>query len=155
MGRRGPPPQPTKLKLLHGERRPSRVGNPEPQPRERLPKAPDWLTFEAREVWDRTVGELDAMGLAYAADTDSLIVYVNAVVNYIRAQKALGLSGVMVKGVDGGVVRNPANAAVKQNAVLIGRFAREFGLTPSARVGLTVELRGPEDTRGIAARLLS
>lgn len=155
MGRRGPAPQPTKLKLLHGERRPSRVGQPEPQPRENLPRAPDWLTIEAHEVWDRTVAELDAMGLAYAADTDSLVVYVNAVVNYVRAQKILDLSGVMIKGVDGGVVRNPANALVKQNAVLIGRFAREFGLTPSARVGLTIELRDPEDTRDLAARLLS
>jgi P27 family predicted phage terminase small subunit len=155
MGRRGPPPKPTKLKLLHGESRPSRVGNPEPQPRERLPRVPDWLTAEAREVWDRTVAELDAMGLAYAADTDSLVIYVNAVVNYVRAQKILDLAGVMIKGVDGGIVRNPANAVVKQNAAIVGRFAREFGLTPSARVGLTIELRDPEDSRDLAARLLS
>lgn len=155
MGRRGPAPQPTNLKLLHGESRPSRVGGPEPQPRESLPSAPDWLTGEAVEVWDRTVSELDAMGLAFAADRDSLVVYVNAVVNYVRAQKFLDLAGVMIKGVDGGVVRNPANAIVKQNAVLIGKFAREFGLTPSARVGLTVEARDPEGTRELAARLLS
>jgi P27 family predicted phage terminase small subunit len=155
MGRRGPVPQPTKLKLLHGESRPSRVGKPEPQPRETLPTAPNWFTDEAREVWDRTVRELDAMGLAFAADRDSLVVYVNAVVNYERAQKFLDIAGVMIKGVDGGVVRNPANAIVKQNAVLIGRFAREFGLTPSARVGLTIELSDPEGTRELAARLLS
>jgi len=155
MGRRGPTPQPTKLKLLHGETRPSRIGGPEPQPRERLPACPDWFTVEAREVWDRTVSELEAMGLAFAADRDSLVVYVNAVVNYVRAQKFLDVAGVMIKGVDGGVVRNPANAIVKQNAVLIGRFAREFGLTPSARVGLTIAQHDPEGTREIADRLLS
>ena len=155
MGQRGPAPKPTKLKLLHGETRPSRIGPPDPQPRETAPEAPGWLAVEARAVWDRTVAELKAMGLACAADTDALVVYCNAVVNHARAQQILDRSGVVIKGVDGGIVRNPANAVANHNAAVIARFAREFGLTPSARVSLTGEPREPEDARRLAARLLS
>ncbi|MBV8971766.1 MAG: phage terminase small subunit P27 family [Sphingomonadaceae bacterium] len=154
MGRRGPPPRPTRLKLLQGETRPSRIGSPEPQPREHPPEAPTWLAVEARAVWDRTVAELDAMGMAFAADADALAVYCNAVVNHARAQQVLDRSGVLVKGADGGIVRNPANTVVNHNAAVIARFAREFGLTPSARVGLAGEAE-PEDSRRLAARLLS
>ena len=155
MGQRGPVPAPTKLKLLHGETRPSRLGPPDPQPREELPEPPGWLTPTAREIWDRTVSELEAMGLAFAADRDSLVVYVNAVVNHARAQQLLDQSGVLLKGEHGGVVRNPANTVVNHNAAIIARFAREFGLTPSARVGLTGEPAEIEESRRVAARLLT
>lgn len=155
VGLRGPAPKPTRLKLLQGETRPSRIGDGEPQPREARPEPPGWLTADARAVWDRTVRELAAMGMCHAADTDSLVVYCNAVVNHARAQQLLDHSHVLVKGANGGLVRNPANTVVAHNAIIIGRYAREFGLTPAARVGLSTEPAEPEDTRQLAARLLT
>jgi P27 family predicted phage terminase small subunit len=155
MGRRGPAPVPTRLKVLHGETRPSRLPANEPIPREAAPEPPGWLSPDALRVWDRTVAELTAMGMAHAADTDSLVVYCTAVVNHARAQQLLDVAGPLIKGVEGNVVRNPAVATVNAAAVIINRYAREFGLTPSARVNLG---RAPADlprSRDLAERLLS
>jgi P27 family predicted phage terminase small subunit len=150
----GKRPQPTKLKVLHGETRPSEVGRAEPQPREVSPQAPAWLADDAREVWDRTLEELEAMGLARGADVDALVMYCNAVVNHARAQQAIDREGVLVDGASGGKVRNPATTIVNHNAGIVARFAREFGLTPSARVGLS-EPAKLGDARQDAAGLLS
>lgn len=155
MGSRGPAPSPTRLKLLKGETRPSRIGHGEPVPRAAEPVPPGWLSPPARDVWDRTVTELDAMGLAHAADADALTVYCCAVVNYARAQQLLDRSEPLLRGSDGGVVRNPAQQMANACAVIIGRFAREFGLTPSARVNLARPGPDYESSRHLAERLLS
>ena len=155
MGRRGPAPTPTRLKILQGETRPSRLPANEPRPRDAPPEPPDWLSPAALRVWDRTVRELTAMGMCHAADTDSLVIYCTAVVNHARAQQLLDVAGPLIKGVDGGVVRNPALSAVNAASVIVNRYAREFGLTPSARVNLG---RVPDDlprSRDLAERLLS
>jgi P27 family predicted phage terminase small subunit len=155
VGRRGPAPQPSRLKVLHGETRPSRLPQGEPVPRDAAPVPPAWLSADARAVWDRTTAELAAMGMCHAADTDSLVVYCTAVVNHARAQQLIDAGGVLLKGVEGGVVRSPAVAVVHAASVVINRYAREFGLTPSARVSLG---RPPADlmgTRAAAERLLS
>jgi P27 family predicted phage terminase small subunit len=155
MGQRGPAPTPTNLKLLRGETRPSRIGSGEPMPREALPEAPDWLADDARAVWDATVPELGAMGLAYAADTAALVVYCNAVAVHARAQRELDEHGVLVDGAHDVRVRNPAATVVSHSAAIISRYGREFGLTPAARVGLTASPPEPEDARALAAALLS
>jgi P27 family predicted phage terminase small subunit len=147
-------PQPTKLRILHGETRPSRIRADEPQPREAEPDPPEWLTPEARAVWDRTTVELRAMGLLAAADTDALVVYVNAVTNYAKAQQLIDRSGILIVAgrKDRGVVKNPANIVAEHNAVIVHRLAREFGLTPSARVNLASPRPAAEDD---VLRLLS
>jgi P27 family predicted phage terminase small subunit len=155
MGRRGPAPVPTRLKVLHGETRPSRIGGAEPVPRAALPVPPAWLAAPARAVWDRTVAELSAMGMAHAADTDSLVVYCTAVVNHARAQQLLDTTGPLIKGVEGGVVRSPAVAIVNAAAVIVNKYAREFGLTPSARVNLGRQQAELPRARDLADRLLS
>lgn len=155
MGQRGPAPKPTRLKVLQGVTKPSRLPVNEPVPRAGLPEPPGWLSDEARLVWDRTVSELRAMGLAYGADRDSLVIYCTAVVNHARAQQMLDITGPLIQGTEGGVVRSPALAAVNHAAVIVNRFAREFGLTPSARVNLG---RPPADlprSRDLADRILS
>jgi P27 family predicted phage terminase small subunit len=140
--------------MLHGESRPSRLPVGEPVPRDTPPVPPDWLTKEARQVWDRTVVELAAMGICHAADTDSLTVYCTAVVNHARAQQLLDVTGPLIKGTEGGVVRSPAVAVVHAAAAVINRFSREFGLTPSARVNLGRPPDALPRSRDLAERLL-
>jgi P27 family predicted phage terminase small subunit len=150
MGRRGPAPQPRKLKILKGQTAPSQIGPPDPQPPEVTPEPPEWLGAEARTVWRRTVRNLEAMGLAYDADTDALVVYCNAVVDFARAQQDLDRNGILIPG-ERGTVRNPANTIVNHTATLIGRFAREFGLTPSARTSLPAPGKPAEEPRDLMA----
>jgi len=87
-----------------------------------------------------------------SADGDALLVYCQAVVHYTEACKLVNTAGLLIKGHDGGVVKNPAVQIVRDTGIMIRVMAGEFGLTPSARVGLTArtERDGPH-----AERLLS
>lgn len=132
MGVRGPAPKPSKLRLLDGTH-PERVNPREPLPSTELPEPPDDAADDVREVWDYTVAQLGVMGIASAADRDSLYCYCQAVVTHRKAAKLLAGSPVLIKGALGGLVRNPALAVARDAAYTIRQFAQEFGLTPSAR----------------------
>ena len=72
MGRRGPAPTPTAVKLARGETRPSRVNYDEPTPRRRPPTMPKDIDPEARKVWRRVLREMSETGVITAADADLL-----------------------------------------------------------------------------------
>lgn len=133
MGARGPRPYPTKLRMLHGENRPSHLNMNEPQPRDALPVCPDEASEAVREVWDHTVRELDAMDLARSADRDALYCYCDAVVTHRRASEIIKQSGLLIRGQKGNMVRNPMIQIQRDAAQIVRAFAQEFGLTPSSR----------------------
>lgn len=145
MGLRGRPPTPTALKLLRGERRPSRINAREPIARGGLPDAPEGMAPEVREVWDYTLNELVAMNTAAAADRDSLVCYCEAVVAHRKASAVLAKSPVLIKGIHGGLVRNPALQIQRDSAHTVRAFAQEFGLTPSGRTRIQTEGRAGGD----------
>lgn len=132
MGKRGPRQKPTALRLLDGDRK-SRINTDEPVARIGLPQCPDDVSDEVRQVWDYTVNELSVMGTAFPADRDSLLCYCEAVVTHRRACAVLRDSDVLVRGLHGTQVRNPALQIQRDAAAMIRAFAQEFGLTPSAR----------------------
>jgi phage terminase small subunit len=79
MGRRGPAPTPTSLKVLRGTR-PDRVNLNEPRPIEGRPVIPPaGLPPLAREEWDRVAPHLIAMGIVAEPDTAGLACYFEAV----------------------------------------------------------------------------
>lgn len=139
MGDRGPRPLPSNVRRLNGETRPSRLNPNEVMPRQATPEPPAWLGDRATEVWNRTVVELAAMKVLAASDVDSLVIYCQAVAHYEEAVRLVNASGMLIRGRLGEVVKNPAMQFVRDQATLVQRMAREFGLTPSARVGLTGE----------------
>ncbi|WP_394621288.1 phage terminase small subunit P27 family [Lentzea sp. JNUCC 0626] len=141
MGKRGPSPKPTALRLLHGDRA-DRINTDEPTPRTGLPHCPDDASDEVRQVWDYTVAELQVMGLAFPADRDSLRCYCEAVVAHRRSSAVLAKSAILVKGIHGGMVRNPALQIQRDAAMTIRAFAGEFGLTPSARSTIRAQEAG-------------
>ena len=133
MGRRGVPPKPTALRIIEGDRHTERYNHHEPIPRGGRPECPDEVADAVREVWNYTVSELDAMGIAHACDRDTLLCYCEAVVTHRRASAVVAKTGVIQKGLHGGYVRNPALVIQRDSAHVIRAFAQEFGLTPSAR----------------------
>jgi P27 family predicted phage terminase small subunit len=143
MGKRGPRPAPTQLKLLKGTRA-DRINDDEPAPRPSAPIKDKWLSDDVSEVWDRVVGELEAMDLAFASDSDVIRCYCEAVVQHARASDLLATTGVLVEGALGGQVRNPALQIQRDQAQLIRSFAQELGLTPAARTSI----RGKEAGSG-------
>lgn len=154
MGKRGPAAKPTKLKLLHGEKRPSRINYAEPQPEAGAPDAPEWLDPEARAVWDHIVAGLEPTGVLCRVDRDSLAVYCEAVVHHRRAAELVDRTGPLIKGRGkDALVKNPAMQIVRDNAAIVRAFAQEFGLTPAARTQLSTP--GRRDDALDASRLLS
>jgi P27 family predicted phage terminase small subunit len=132
MGKRGPAPKPTGLRLLHGDRK-DRINTDEPIPDRGLPECPDGVSDEVREVWDYTVRQIDIMGMASRADRDALRAFCEAVVTHRRACALLAKSDVLVKSVLGAPVRNPAVQVQRDAAQTLVRLAQQFGLTPAAR----------------------
>ena len=137
MGRRGPTPTPTALKILRGETRPSRINRDEPRPVGELVPIPDDLPAEAQAVWRRVLREFGHTGVIRGADGDVMRIYCETVARYEKASRLLDQSGPLIKGARGGVlVKNPLHQVVRDNAVLVRSLAGELGLTPAARVGL-------------------
>jgi P27 family predicted phage terminase small subunit len=84
------------------------------------------------------MGGFGATGVITAADHDALRCYCEAVARYEQAARLLVSSGPLVRGARSGeLVKNPLHQIVRDNADLIRLYARELGLTPSARSGLT------------------
>ena len=96
MGRRGPAPTPTKVKLLRGETRPSRLNLREPLPSRDVPKMPADMDPEAKVVWRRVLRDMRHTGVIRAADADVLRCYCEAVSRYAQAARLLAQSGPLV-----------------------------------------------------------
>jgi P27 family predicted phage terminase small subunit len=143
MGARGPVGAPTKVKLLRGETRPSRVNYREPIPSSKLPKMPADMEEEAKVVWRRVIRTMGKTGVIRASHHDMLRGLCEAVADYNRAHAVLAMTGILVKGQHSGdIVKNPAWQIVREARDQIRLYAREFGLSPSSQSGLSVE---PED----------
>ena len=137
MGRRGPAPLPTALKVLRGTARPGRINRHEPEPSPNAPALPDDISDEARVVWERVLREFGHSGVIRAADTDILRLYCEAVARYDYAARLLTETGPLIRGARGGeLVKNPLHQIVRDNATLVRALAGDLGLTPSARTSL-------------------
>jgi P27 family predicted phage terminase small subunit len=134
----GPKPTPTHLRVLRGDRK-DRINTREPKPKKTRPRCPEWLTPEAKVVWRRVAKHLDEMGVYSSADSDVIVSYVHAVVNYQNATKAVESMGLLIEGRRDGLVTNPAVRIQRDAATLIRMLASELGLTPSSRSRLSVE----------------
>jgi len=138
MGRRGPAPAPTRVKMLRGETRPSRLNLHEPMPSPDVPKMPADMDAEAKVVWRRVLRDMRYTGVIRAADADVFRCYCEAVARYAQAARLYAQSGPLIRR-DGNMVKTPLHQVARDNADEIRQFARELGLSPSARVGLRIE----------------
>lgn len=152
MGKRGTKPVPTHLKIVHGVR-PSRINadTPTPPATPNAGRVPTHLSIEAKKVWRTYVkAGLVSKDLLTEWDRDAFCVFCEAVVHHREACRLMA-AGMLVKGARGGLVKNPAAQVVRDNAAVIRAFAGEFGLTPSARSGISL----PNDTADELAGILS
>ena len=137
MGRRGPAPTPTALKILRGETRPSRINGDEPRPVGELVPIPEDISPEAQAVWRRVLREFGHTGVIRGADGDVMRIYCETVARYEKTSRLLDQSGPLVRGARSGeLVKNPLHQIVRDNATLVRSLAGELGLSPAARVGL-------------------
>lgn len=139
MGRRGPPPTPTALKILRGNpgRRPL---NPnEPQPERASPTCPEWMPPAGRTEWERIVPELDRLNMLTLLDIGMLEGLCNAYARAIRADKEVEERGITFTTDKGFVVKNPAVGVGDAAWDRYKKFCAEFGLTPASRSRIQVK----------------
>ncbi len=146
MGQRGPAPTSSRLKLLKGETRPSRVNYEEPLPRRADFSPPKDISPQARGIWEEVIEAVAHTGMLTSADLHTLRLYCEAAIRYRQAEQMYLETGPLTRGQNGEVVKSPLHQIVRDNAVLMLQLASKLGLTPAARSGLRGELDGEANT---------
>jgi len=150
MGKRGPRKQPTVLRLLRGNPGGRGKNLDEPVPPHGKIVAPKHVQGDALKKWNELVAKLTAMSVMTVADTDTLARYCVYHEQWLKYadQVRRGLDVFIIKD-DAGKVRYiqstpAATMFVKLGAAML-RIEQEFGLTPSARAGLSVTSKKESD----------
>jgi P27 family predicted phage terminase small subunit len=136
-GRSGRRAKPTAQKLLAGNPGKRQLNKDEPDfglvtnidP-------PDWVTAEARDMWERVVPLLCAQGVLQSTDIQNVEAYCFAYQNMRRAQMDLSNNGTVVCGATGGPTKNPAATVFKESVGVMATYGALLGLDPSSRARL-------------------
>lgn len=153
MGKRGPAPKPTNLRLLHGDRA-DRINDAEPVPAAADIKIPTWLPASARSIWRGLALDLQAKGVLTAWDVEAFAIFCDAAARRRKAVKELRARGEVheVPIVDplGNVLgyrlqKNPWTLVLNEADAQVQRYGARFGLTPSDRSQLRIGGGGHRD----------
>jgi P27 family predicted phage terminase small subunit len=138
MGKRGPAPQPTNIRLLRGNPGKRPFNKREPQPTPKAPEPPPFLKREALEEWHRLAPELERLGLLTIVDRAGLAAYCQAYQRWIQAERKVNREGLVLNAKSRYAQAHPAIVIAQRSMQLMRAFAAEFGLTPSSRTRLAV-----------------
>ena len=138
MGRRGPPPKPTRLRMLDGNPSKRPINQRDPQPRKDTPRCPSWLSPEAKKVWKQMVPELRKMGVLTVVDGAALAGFCQVSVRWRQAEEFLDQHGQVypLRDEKGNVrcMQQFPQVSIARNLLQILRgFYQEFGMTPASR----------------------
>lgn len=136
----GRPAIPTVVKIAEGNRSRRKEDvdlSLEVQPEKCLPPPPDFLTNEAKEEWNVLAQHLHDNGLLTVLDRNALILLCQAWGRYVQAtDKLQETNALVVKGYRGEAKINPYLKVVNNEMENVYKMLVQFGMTPSARVGL-------------------
>lgn len=131
MGKRGPAPLPTAIKLAKGDRRPDRVNYDEPKldaPDSLEP--PAGLVGAGREEWEKLIGHLSDRGVLTVADLSAFEDYCRVLTQLRKLEEQIAT--MQEAGVD----------CFKEQGLSIkfrhqgNQLRQQCGLTPSSRSGV-------------------
>jgi len=153
MGRRGPAPKPTALKLIEGNPgcRPINAYEPKP-PAADDPRPPTWLDAGGRREWRKMVPHLRVLGLLTVVDVTALSMYCDSVSTALAYAKVCREKGRTMKAPTGYVMLRPEATALAKEKLIIRSYMQEFGLTPSARSRMSVGEKEEETLGDILGR---
>ena len=143
-GRGGRPMRPTGMAVLEGGDQGQKINEAEA---EMLASGalgtavmPDWLNDDAKEEWMRLAPTLTRLGLLTAQDTDSFAAYCQAYSRWMEAEKFINENGSIVKTPSGYWQQVPQVSISLQNLRIMMNLSARFGLTPSDRARLDLEV---------------
>lgn len=149
MGKRGPPPTPTAIKLARGTAR--NVNKNEPKPSADGVKMPPHLGEVAAKKWRQLLPLLQEVRLMTQADIDALARYCDTFEWWLAVRAKLRAEGDTYPILnDGGEVKyiaqRPEVSIAHKLAQQLRQLEQDFGLNPSARSSLSVEPPKEETT---------
>ena len=138
MGRRGPPPTPTRLRILNGNPGKRPMNQREPKPRKDPPRCPAWLSADAKKTWKRMVPTLHRMGVLTVVDGEALASFCQTYVRWRKAEEFLDQHGQVYplrdeKGNVRCMQQFPQVAIARSLLLILKSFYQEFGMTPASR----------------------
>lgn len=149
MGRRGPKPEPTALKLLKGNPGKRAINQNEPQPAlapkkgKGARRCPAWLAPAGKRLWKALVPELERLNLLTKVDDATLEGACAMYARALQAESIVKKQGILIVTKQGFVLQNPAVSIAKNSWALWRQFAAEFGITPSARSRINIKPAAP------------
>ena len=129
----GPPPTPTRLKLLAGNPGKRPLNENEPQPLLSVPECPEHLGDDARSEWLRIVPELESLGLLSQIDRAALAAYCTAYGRWTEAERELQANGLVFITPNGHQQASPYLSVANKALAQLRQFIQEFGLSPASR----------------------
>lgn len=138
MGKRGPAPKPTNLKVIQGTYRKDRSTGAEPVPAPTIPKCPTFLKGEARREWKRISVELEKLKLLSEIDRAALAAYCENWAMFVLATKEIRENGITCLSPNGHVMQRPEIAIRNKAMMQMKTFLAEFGMTPASRTRISV-----------------
>lgn len=152
MGKRGPSPKPTPIRVLEGVPGHRPLNENEPKPANGTPPMPPHLDRRARVVWRQIVPELARLGLLTIVDGEALAAYCTAASMAYECRKVLKEKGMTFKTPSGYLQQRPEVSILNKAMHVIKAFGQEFGLTPSARTRLATEEKQEDELDAILGR---
>jgi P27 family predicted phage terminase small subunit len=144
MGKRGPKPQPTKLKILRGNPGCRSLNGDEPQPPTDGIAMPSHLGPVASARWAELLPMLQATRVMTRADVEALARYCDTYEWWLAVRAKLKAEGdtypiLNDKGDVKYIAQRPEVAIAHKLAQQLRQLEADFGLSPAARVSLKVE----------------
>ena len=143
MGKRGPPKQPTVLRLLRGNLGKRKINEAEPKPDADQIVPPAFLEGTSLKKWNEMLPSLVATGVMTNADVDTLARYCTMHEMWLKCLESTRKTDkFMVRDKSGQVVNVkslPDAVMLTKLAASMLRIEQEFGLTPSARSGIVAK----------------
>lgn len=150
---RGRKPKPTNLKLIQGNPGQRPLNDAEPQPKNEMPKCPAHLTPEAAYHWEAIAPMLHRCGLLTELDGDALAAYCESYSRWVDAKEKIGKEPMMMTP-NGFPVMSPYWTVARQCHDQMLKLLAEFGMSPSSRSRIKVNVKTRSDSKAEKARRL-
>jgi len=148
MGKRGPKPAPTHLKVLRGAEE-RHINRDEPLPSDEGAVVAPEMSEGARVIWDELAPDLADKGCLTPWDVHTFTTFCEAVATYRDCRLLMG-KDYTAQGAAGGVIKSPYWQIMRDCVETMAKIGGRFGLTPGDRAALRVE-RGRDDGPKVGA----